>query len=130
MDPLTKNLIVVLLAAVGTLFLFVSALGIVRLPDVLTRMHAAGIAATLGISCLLLATGIHFLADGQMFRMIALILLFFVTAPIATTTMARAAYRTSPSDHFVLEYDDLAALSAAAGSNDQDKPGFTDESQV
>ena len=130
MDPLTKNLIVVLLAAVGTLFLLVSALGILRLPDVLTRMHAAGIAATLGISCLLLATGIHFIADGQMFRMVALILLFFVTAPIATTTMARAAYRTSPSDHFVLEYDDLAALSAAAASNDQDKPGFTDESQV
>ena len=130
MDPLTKNLIVVLLAAVGTLFLLVSALGILRLPDVLTRMHAAGIAATLGISCLLLATGIHFLADGQMFRMVALILLFFVTAPIATTTMARAAYRTSPSDQFVLEYDDLAALSAAAASNDQDKPESTDESQL
>ena len=74
MDPLTKNLIVVLLAAIGTLFLLVSALGILRLPDVLTRMHAAGIAATLGISCLLLATGVHFLADGQMLRMIALII--------------------------------------------------------
>ena len=128
MDPLTRNLIVILLASVGTFFLLVSALGILRLPDVLTRMHAAGIAATLGITCLLLATGIHFLADGQMFRMIALIILFFVTAPIATTTMARAAYRTTPSDQFVLKHDDLAALAAAAGSNDLDKPGSTDAS--
>ncbi len=127
MDPLTRNLIVVILASVGTLFLLVSALGILRLPDVLTRMHAAGIAATLGITCLLLATGIHFLADGQMFRMIALIILFFVTAPIATTTMARAAYRTSPSDQFVLAHDDLAALSAAAGSKDLESPESKDE---
>lgn len=123
MDPLTRNLIVVSLASVGTLFLLVSALGILRLPDVLARMHAAGIAATLGITCLLLATGIHFLAEGQMFRMVALIILFFVTAPIATTTMARAAYRTSPSDQFVLSHDDLAALSKAVESEKQDMPG-------
>ena len=119
MDPNLANLIVVSLAAVGTFFLLVSAVGILWLPDVLTRMHAAGIAATLGISCLLLATGLHFLAEGQMLRMVALIILFFVTAPIATTTMARAAYRTSRSDQFVLAHDDLAALSKA---NEPDAP--------
>lgn len=113
MDPMTRNLIVFLLAAIGTIFLLVSALGILRLPDVFCRMHAAGVAATLGISCLLLGTGVHFLEDGQMFRMIALIILFFVTQPIATTTMARAAYRTGAADQFVLKHDDLAALSAA-----------------
>lgn len=113
MDPMTRNLIVFFLAAVGTIFLLVSALGILRLPDVFCRMHAAGVAATLGISCLLLATGVHFLEDGQMFRMIALIILFFVTQPIATTTMARAAYRTGAADQFLLEHDDLAALSVA-----------------
>ncbi len=111
MDPLTKNLIVILLATIGTFFLLISSLGILRLPDVFTRMHAAGTASTLGISCLLLATGVYFLEDGQMFRMIALIILFFVTAPIATTTMARAAYRMSDSDQFLLAHDDLAALS-------------------
>lgn len=108
MDLPTRNLIVVLLASVGTLFMIISALGVVRLPDVFTRMHAAGKAATLGVSCLLLATGIHFLEDGQLWRMIALILLFFVTAPIATTTMARAAYRVSASERFLLVHDDLA----------------------
>ncbi len=118
MDPMTRNLIVFILAAVGTLFLLFSALGILRLPDVFSRMHAAGVAATLGISCLLLGTGVHFLKDGQMLRMIALIILFFVTQPIATTTMARAAYRTGAADQFVLEHDDLAALSVAANHNE------------
>ena len=121
------NLVVVALAAIGTLFLLISAVGMLRLPDVLTRMHAAGIAATLGITCLLLATGLHFYAEGQMFRMVALIILFFVTAPIATTTMARAAYRTSHSDQFLLSHDDLAALSPAAGPERQEEPGADEE---
>ena len=127
MDPTLVNLVVVLLAAVGTLFLLVSAVGILWLPDVLTRMHAAGVAATLGISCLLLATGLHFLAEGQMLRMVALIILFFVTAPIATTTMARAAYRTSPSDQFVLSHDDLAVLSKASEPETLDGPAAAEE---
>ncbi|MDE0143770.1 MAG: monovalent cation/H(+) antiporter subunit G [Caldilineaceae bacterium] len=122
MDSTTVKLLVVALAAVGTIFLLISAVGMLRLPDVLTRMHAAGIAATLGITCLLLATGLHFLAEGQMLRMVALIILFFVTAPIATTTMARAAYRTSRSDQFLLLHDDLAAISPTVGSEGQDEP--------
>ncbi len=127
MDPMTKNLLVVLLAAVGTFFLLVSALGILRLPDVLTRMHAAGIAATLGVTCLLIATGVHFVSEGQMLRMVALIILFFLTAPIANTTMARAAYRTSPSGQFVLAHDDLAALSNAREANNRvDQPAAED----
>ena len=124
MSQPTMNLIVILLAAIGTFFLLVSALGILRLPDVFTRMHAAGTAATMGISCLLLATGVHFLEDGQMLRMIALIFLFFVTAPIATTTMARAAYRISAEDQFVLTYDDMAALSSAS---DQGESAVSDK---
>ncbi len=122
MNTAVVNLIVVSLASIGTLFLLVSALGILRLPDVLTRMHAAGIAATLGITCLLLATGFYFFAEGQMLRMVALIVLFFVTAPIATTTMARAAYRTGRSDQFVLKHDDLAALSQTVEAENQDRP--------
>lgn len=130
MEPLTENLIVVTLAAIGTLFLLISAVGILRLPDVLTRMHAAGIAATLGITCLLLATGLHFLAEGQIFRMVALIVLFFVTAPIATTTMARAAYRTGHADQFVLSHDDLAALSPAVESETGDERDAGTETPV
>lgn len=93
-------------ATIGTLFMVLSAIGILRLPDVYTRMHAAGKAATLGISALLLGTGLYFHEEGQLVRMVALITLFWVTAPIATTTMARAAYKTSQS-RLYLRQDDM-----------------------
>lgn len=106
-NPPILNLIILLLSLVGTIFMLISALGSLRLPDVFTRMHAAGKAGTLGISCLLLATGLYF-GGSEIWRMVALILLFFVTAPIATTSMARAAYTTFQYDEFDLYYDDIS----------------------
>lgn len=101
------NLIALTVAAIGTLFMLISALGILRLPDVFTRMHAAGKAATLGVSCILLGTALFLQDQAVMLRMVALIALFFVTAPIATTSMARAAYRTTTTRDFRLLYDEL-----------------------
>ena len=100
--------LILALATVGTLFMLISAIGILRLPDVYTRMHANGKAGTLGISCLLLAAGL-FYGGTWLPRMIILIALFFITAPIATTAMARAAYRVSDfRERFDLRYDDIA----------------------
>lgn len=99
--------IIFLLAAVGTIFMLISAIGVLRLPDVFARMHAAGKAATLGVSCVLLAAGL-FYGSTMLMRMIVLILLFFITAPISTTAMARAAYRSTPADRFVLNHDEMA----------------------
>ena len=98
--------VVLLFAAIGVAFMLISAVGIVRLPDVYARMHAAGKAATLGVSCVLVAAGLFY--PDYLLRMILLIVLFFVTGPIATTTMARAAYRTSQQERrFVLHYDEM-----------------------
>lgn len=100
------ELVVVVVTAIGVLIMLTSAIGILRLPDVFTRMHAAGKAATLGISCLMIAAGLYY--PDYLGRMVVLVILFFVTSPIATTTMARAAYRVAkPSEKFVLRYDEL-----------------------
>jgi hypothetical protein len=41
--------------------------------------------------------------------MIVLVVLFYISSPIATNGMARAAYRVAtPSTRFVLRYDELA----------------------
>lgn len=111
MNPLLVDSLILVLATVGVVFMLISALGILRLPDVFTRMHAAGKAATLGVSCLLLAAGIFFWKLGDLsefWRMVALIVLFFVTAPIATTTMARAAYRRAKPKDFTLVVDEMS----------------------
>jgi multicomponent Na+:H+ antiporter subunit G len=102
-----SELLILVLASIGVAFMLLSAVGILRLPDVYARMHAAGKAATLGVSCVLLAAGLYY--DEYLVRMVLLIVLFFITGPIATTTMARAAYRTSkPEEKFGLHYDEMA----------------------
>ena len=101
-----QEIIVVTIATIGVLFMLISAIGLQRLPDVLSRMHAAGKAATLGVSTLLLAAGIFF-SEGHIWRMLALIGLFFITGPIATSAMARAAYRTHLHKRSTLLQDDM-----------------------
>lgn len=105
-----RETLVIIIAAIGVLFTLISAIGIVRLPDVYARMHAAGKASTLGVSTLLLSAAIYYPNDLPL--MVILILLFFVTAPVATTTMARAAYRSDPERSFILHYDDMAVMAS------------------
>lgn len=107
--------LVLLVATIGTLFMLISAIGIVRLPDVYARMHAAGKASTLGVACILLSAGLYF-SGAEFFRMVLLIALLFITAPVAVTTMARAAYRSDRERRFVLHYDDMETDSARQAS--------------
>ncbi|MBX3009941.1 MAG: monovalent cation/H(+) antiporter subunit G [Caldilineaceae bacterium] len=98
---------VLFFATVGVVVMLISAIGILHLPDVYARMHSASKAATLGVNCVLIAAGLFY--PNYLLRMILLIALFFVTAPIATSAMARAAYRTAKlGGKFVLRYDELA----------------------
>ena len=97
----------VILAAVGVIFMLISAVGLVRLPDVFSRMHAAGKASTVGVSCLLLAAGVHFWNQDLFFRMVLLIALIFATAPISTSAMARAAYKTGSRKGLRLQIDEM-----------------------
>lgn len=107
-----RELGILTLAAIGVFFTLVSSIGVLRLPDVYARMHAAGKATSLGIGCILLAAGFFF-GEWALMRMVILLLLFFITGPIATTSMAHAAYRTDYERELVLHYDELAAAEAA-----------------
>ncbi len=84
--------VVIVLSIVGTAFLVVSSIGVLRLPDVFTRMHAAGKAATIGVGCLLVASGVLFRTPSSWLHPLIALVLFFITAPIATTALSRAAY--------------------------------------
>ena len=97
----------VILAAIGVVFMLISAIGLLRLPDVFSRMHAAGKASTVGVSCLLLAAGVHFWDQNLFFRMVLLIALVFATAPISTAAMARAAYKTGTPKGLHLQIDEM-----------------------
>ena len=76
----------------GASFMLLSAVGIVRMPDLFTRMQTASKASTLGISLILLAAGLLLEDYAVALRAILTISFFFVTAPVAAHMIARAAY--------------------------------------
>ncbi|MEU1280121.1 monovalent cation/H(+) antiporter subunit G [Streptomyces sp. NPDC005805] len=91
----------------GAAVCLLGVIGMLRMPDVLTRSHAATKPQTLGM-LLVLAGVILRLRSGIDLGTLVLIGFFqLMTAPIASHLVARAAYRTGQVDHRELIFDDL-----------------------
>ena len=86
------NIVSDLLLLIGAIVLLLAAVGMVRMPDLFTRMQAASKASTLGIACVLLALAFHFPGISVNIRVIGTIVFFFLTAPITAHLIGRAAY--------------------------------------
>lgn len=80
-----------LLCLGGGAFAVIAALGILRLPDVLTRMHASTKAGTLASALILVAVAIEFQDIGVTAKAIAAILFLMLTAPLAAHMLGRSA---------------------------------------
>ena len=76
----------------GALLMLLAALGILRLPDLLTRMHATTKAAALGVILIMLAVAIHFAEVGGAARALAIIAFILMTAPVGAHVIGRAGY--------------------------------------
>ena len=72
-----------LLLVSGGTFACIAGLGLVRMPDVYIRMHAATKAGTLGTGLILAAVAIHFADAGVAIRTLAAIAFLLITAPVA-----------------------------------------------
>jgi multicomponent Na+:H+ antiporter subunit G len=82
---------------VGTFFLFIAALGILRLPDAYCRMHASTKAASLGIGFVVLATALFFADTEVSTKALMIVVFIFLTAPVAGHLLGRAAHvRSDP----------------------------------
>lgn len=88
------EILVSFFAVAGGLFALVAALGVLRLPDVLIRMHASTKAGTLGCGLILVAVAIFFGEGAIVARAIAAIVFLILTAPVAAHMIGRAAYKT------------------------------------
>jgi multicomponent Na+:H+ antiporter subunit G len=76
----------------GAAWMLIAALGVLRMPDLFSRMQASAKAGTLGIGVLVLSVAIHF-GDLQVSgHAVLIIAFFFLTAPVAAHMIARAAY--------------------------------------
>ncbi|MEM4782307.1 MAG: monovalent cation/H(+) antiporter subunit G [Halalkalicoccus sp.] len=92
-EILRVGAIVVLLAG-GVFFTFVSATGVIRLPDVYARAHTASQADTLGAGLALAAVALALGWQAASIMTIILLFFIFVTNPTAAHAVARAAYES------------------------------------
>ena len=75
----------------GSFFTIVGAIGLVRMPDVYTRMHAASVTDTLGAGLLLLGFMLQAGFSLVLLKLVFLFLLLFFISPVATHAVANAA---------------------------------------
>lgn len=76
---------------VGLLFFAVGAIGMIRLPDYMNRMHAVSKCSTLGLMSLLLATVLHVESIDMATKALLTLLFAFVATPVGTHVLAKAA---------------------------------------
>lgn len=76
----------------GGFFMFTASLGILRFPDLFTRMQATTKASSLALGCLLVATMFFFRTTDITLRASIIILFIFITAPIGAHLIAKAAH--------------------------------------
>lgn len=74
----------------GSFFAVVGALGLVRMPDVFTRMHAASVIDTLGVGFLLLGMCLQAGFSLVTLKLLFLLTLFLFTIPVVTHALAQA----------------------------------------
>jgi len=85
--------IVAALVVVGSFFLLVGTVGLLRLPDVYNRMHATSKATTLGVASLFLAGFVYFGPQGPGLVSLVGIAFLFITAPTGAHMISRAAQK-------------------------------------
>lgn len=75
----------------GSGFIVVGAIGILRFPDVYTRMHAASVIETLGAGVLFAGLMLQAGFTQVTLKLLFILLLFFFTGPVITHALAQAA---------------------------------------
>lgn len=109
-----------ILLLLGSAFVLVSALGLLRMPDFYMRMHAATKAGTLGAGFMLVAAAVFFGSLGVVVKALAVIAFLLVTAPVAAHVLGRAGYlsgvplweRTQSDDYEAYANENVPASSS------------------
>lgn len=96
-----------LLITIGSLFILLAGVGLVRMPDLFLRVSASTKAATLGVGATLLGVALYFGDFATFIRAGAIIVFLLLTAPVAAHLIGRAAYQDGVPLWEKTEFDDL-----------------------
>jgi multicomponent Na+:H+ antiporter subunit G len=127
-----REIAIVALLAGGVFFVFVGAVGIIRLPDLYTRTHAASKSDTLGVVLSLAAATLIFENFSMQLKVFALLLFMLVTTPTATHAIARAAFDQGVTPWTLDEEGDSSQTDGAfddisTPDETRDRGGVTDQ---
>lgn len=91
MTVVIVNVLSWILILAGSTFVVIGALGLVRMPDFYTRMHAASVTDTLGAGLLLGGLMLQAGLSLVMLKLLFLLALFFFIGPVVSHALAQAA---------------------------------------
>jgi len=106
-----REIMVSLFLLMGGILSLIAVAGVLRMPDIFTRMHAATKVGTVGVSSITIGLMIHFGSITVISRGILVIAFFLLTAPVAAHMIARAAYRSGVSLWILTRIDEWKARS-------------------
>ncbi len=89
---------------IGSIFLFLGALGIYRMPDLYNRLQAGTKASTLGAMSVIFGVGL--LQPSWMIKLIIIVLFVGFSNPLSSHALARASYRRGIRPFFKKKIDD------------------------
>lgn len=88
------EVVTAILLVSGGIFAFIASVGMLRLPDIIIRMHAATKAGALGSGLIFLSLACYYLDLSTTLRALAAVFFLLLTAPVAAHLIGRAAYCT------------------------------------
>lgn len=89
-----NEILIIILVSLGSLFVLLAAIGLVRMPDLYLRISVTTKAATLGIGLVLASVAFYFQETSVTTRILAIVLFILLTAPVAAHLLSRASYIT------------------------------------
>ncbi|MDO5743590.1 MAG: monovalent cation/H(+) antiporter subunit G [Micrococcaceae bacterium] len=104
---------------VGCLMSLAAGIGMLRFPDLLSRLHAATKPQVLGLLLLLAALGLELRSWVVLPVLLLAWLLQLLTAPVSAHMVGRAGYRTRHLRRETLIVDELAAVVQAAAQREE-----------
>jgi multicomponent Na+:H+ antiporter subunit G len=96
------------LVVLGALLALAAAVGLLRLPDVLSRMHAATKPQTAGLVLVVLGTALLLRTSADVWMLLLVGAFQLITAPVTAHLVGRLAYRSGGVRPDLLHRDDLA----------------------
>lgn len=76
----------------GSFIVLLAGIGVVKMPDIYTRMSATSKASTLGVSIILITTGFFFGTTEIITRTLLIVIFLMITAPVASHLLGKAAH--------------------------------------